>query len=231
MKGDITLLTEKVVLTVENNIYIAVKTIPIPRFLPIPPRTLRLDIVTPKSVMIKAPKGEAQRLWYSTSNAFTLPEPRARVKLYACYTKTAVEDAQYFRGKKGEFNEENTVQILGGGEGYTWYTMRVIYDFKTNRLLAAWIPDTQIGDEGLQIDADIMIIREHQEEATCINLTEHTNSKLTDVKTVYGVMRFNRWVLNNRANPDDLDIDHCSTVKNNNRQYRRKRTYKYLKAK
>ena len=146
-------------------------------------------------------------------------QPGARVKLYACYTKTAVEDAQYFRGKTGEFNEENTVQILGGGEGDTWYTMRVIYDFKTNRLLAAWIPDTQIGDEGLQIDADIMIIREHQEEATCINLTEHTNSKLTEVKTVYGVMRFNRWVLNNRANPDDLDIDHCSTVKDNNRQY------------
>lgn len=62
MKGDMTLLTEKVVLTVENRIYAAVRTTPIPRFLPIPPRTLRLDMVTPSSVMINAPRGDAQRL-------------------------------------------------------------------------------------------------------------------------------------------------------------------------
>ena len=62
MNGDMTLLTENVVLTVEKRIYAAVKTTPIPRFLPIPPRTFRLDIVTPKSVMMKAPKGLAQRL-------------------------------------------------------------------------------------------------------------------------------------------------------------------------
>ena len=61
-KLDITLFTAKVVLTVEKRIYAAVSTIPIPRFLPMPPRTLRLDIVTPSNVMIKAPIGEAQRL-------------------------------------------------------------------------------------------------------------------------------------------------------------------------
>ena len=80
IKGDITLLTEKVVLTVENKIYSAVRTMPIPKFFPIPPRTLRLDIVTPNKVIINAPKGEAQRLWYSTSKAFTLPEPRSRCR-------------------------------------------------------------------------------------------------------------------------------------------------------
>lgn len=77
-KVDITLFTEKVVDTVEKRIYAAVSTMPIPKFLPIPPRTLRLDIVTPNKVMIKAPIGEAQRLWYSTSNAFTLPLPLCR---------------------------------------------------------------------------------------------------------------------------------------------------------
>ena len=78
MKGDMTLLTEKVLLTVEKSIYAAVRTTPIPRFFPIPPRTLRLDIVTPRRVMINAPRGIAQRLWYSTSKALTLPEPRWR---------------------------------------------------------------------------------------------------------------------------------------------------------
>ena len=61
INGLITLLTEKVVDTVENRIYAAVSMIPIPRFLPIPPRTLRLLIVTPRSVMINAPRGDAQR--------------------------------------------------------------------------------------------------------------------------------------------------------------------------
>ena len=69
MKGDITPLTEKVVLTVENRIYRAVSTNPIPKFFPIPPRTFRDDIVTPSSVMINAPSGDAHRLWYSVSKA------------------------------------------------------------------------------------------------------------------------------------------------------------------
>ena len=149
-------------------------------------------------------------------------QPGARVKLYACYAtpegQNDIATAQYFRGTNAAFSESSTVQILGG-TGETWNTMRVIYDFKTNRLMGAWVPDTEIGDNGLQIDADIMIMREHQEEATCINLTENANSKLTDVKTVYGVMRFNRWILNNRANPKDLDVDHCSTFDGNDRNY------------
>ena len=149
-------------------------------------------------------------------------QPGARVKLYACYAtpegQNDIATAQYFRGTNAAFSESSTVQILGG-TGETWNTMRVIYDFKTNRLMGAWVPDTEIGDNGLQIDADIMIMREHQEEATCINLTENANSKLTEVKTVYGVMRFNRWILNNRANPKDLDVDHCSTFNGTDRYY------------
>ena len=149
-------------------------------------------------------------------------QPGARVKLYACYAtpegQNDIATAQYFRGTNAAFSESSTVQILGG-TGETWNTMRVIYDFKTNRLMGAWVPDTEIGDNGLQIDADIMIMREHQDEATCINLTENANSKLTEVKTVYGVMRFNRWILNNRANPKDLDVDHCSTFNGTDRYY------------
>ena len=80
MNGDMTLLTEKVVLTVEKRIYAAVRITPMPRFFPIPPRTFRLDIVTPRRVMMNAPKGDAQRLWYSTSKAFTLPDPRCRCR-------------------------------------------------------------------------------------------------------------------------------------------------------
>ena len=78
MNGDMTPLTEKVVLTVENKIYAAVSVTPIPRFLPIPPRTFLLESVTPKSVMMNTPKGPAKRVYHSVSNALTFPAPRSR---------------------------------------------------------------------------------------------------------------------------------------------------------
>ena len=123
---------------------------------------------------------------------------------------TTVEaTAQYFRGAyaEGSCDNENTVQILGG-EGETWNTIRVIYDFKTNRLMAAWMPNNNEIDTVRSIESDVMIIRDHQNAAQCITFA-NDSSKLTKVKTVYGVMRFNRWVLNNRGGQDNLDVKSC----------------------
>lgn len=151
--------------------------------------------------------------------------PTARFKLYACYTTTVVANAQYFRGAAGAFNNANTVQLLGGS-GSTPYTMRIIYDFKTNRLITAWMPDgTDVSGNPLNIQADVMIIRDHQEGADAITFTDNTKS-LGQVKTVYGTMRFNRWTLNNRyrksdtSNPSfvpsetetDFAKEHCNTT-------------------
>lgn len=129
-------------------------------------------------------------------------QPTARVKLYACYGETTpnVSKAQYFRGAYDGGScgsEDNSIQILGGS-GSTYYTVRVIYDFKTNRLVCAWLPDNSDIDTDLHIQADVMIIRDHQNAAQCITFA-NDNSKLSEVKTVYGTMRFNRWTLNNRA--------------------------------
>ena len=125
-------------------------------------------------------------------------QPGTLVKLYACYPDLNEEKAQHFRGKySNDFTKDVTaVQILGGTSS-EWYTMRIIYDFKTNRLMGAWVPDQNINGT-LEIDADIMVIRQHQEDATYITFTSN-ESELTKVKTVYGVMRFNRWTLNNRS--------------------------------
>ena len=46
-----------------------------------------------------------------------------------------------------------------------------------------------------------MIVREHHESAQCITFAN--NAKMTGVKNVYGVMRFNRWTLNNRTATSD----------------------------
>ena len=159
-------------------------------------------------------------------------KPTARVKLYACYGEKPanVENAQYFRGAYDSNNcgsNANSIQILGG-TGSTYYLMRVIYDFKTNRLITAWLPDgTPVDQAPLNIDADVMVIRDHQQAAEAITFTNSTKS-LGNVKTVYGTIRFNRWTLNNRYrmsdtnNPSDpskwsttetdINKDHCNTT-------------------
>lgn len=120
--------------------------------------------------------------------------PTALVKLYAKYCGRSQE----FKGDTtATFDANHAVEILGGT--YTAETkekMRIVYDFKTNRLVCAWLPSGDITGE-LDINADVMIIREHQGDAQQIRFT-NASSKLDEVKTVYGVMRFNRWTLNNK---------------------------------
>ncbi len=116
----------------------------------------------------------------------------ARAKLTAKYN----ENIQYFKGSAGEFADGTTVQLLGGTYAADKkYLMRIIYDFKTNRLVSAYMPEGEVSDP-LAINADLMLIREHQEDAQQLIFTN--DGALTSVKSVYGVMRFNRWTLNNR---------------------------------
>ena len=146
-------------------------------------------------------------------------KPGTRVKLYACYPEVDEAEAQHFRGEYNNpttFDENNSVQILGG-TGEAWNTIRVLYDFKTNRLMGAWVPESAISTEQA-IAADLMVIRRHQENATCVTLTNE-NSKLTDVKTAYGAMQFNRWTINNRGGADDLDVEHCTKLSGSHRVY------------
>ena len=127
--------------------------------------------------------------------------------------------AQYFRGaydnNNATWDDNNSIVILGGS-GTDWNTIRVIYDFKTNRLMAALVPDQEVSEEKI-IAADVMIIRKHQENATCITLT-NDNSKLTEVKTVYGSLQFNRWVLNNRDS-EKSGIEFCTKKIDNQDTY------------
>ncbi len=120
--------------------------------------------------------------------------PTALVKLYAKYCGISQE----FKGDlTPTFDTDHAVEILGGTYAAdTKEKMRIVYDFKTNRLVCAWLPSGDITGE-LDINADVMIIREHQGDAQQIKFTTN-ESKLDEVKTVYGVMRFNRWTLNNK---------------------------------
>ena len=132
--------------------------------------------------------------------------PSARAKLTAKYNN----NVQYFKGSEGAFAEGTTVELLGGTYSTaTKYSMRIVYDFKTDRLVTAYIPSSEVSGD-VSINADLMLIREHQGEGQQLTFANN-ESKLSTVKTVYGVMRFNRWILNNRANPTDHAKDHSDT--------------------
>ena len=125
--------------------------------------------------------------------------PSTKFKLYACYAQVtpSANGAQYFRGAYdgGSFAKADSTVVLIGGSGSVC-KLRVVYDFKTNRLVAAYIPEGTITSE-LEINADVMLIREHQGDAQQITFSGN-KAALKEVKTVYGVMRFNKWTLNNK---------------------------------
>ncbi len=128
-------------------------------------------------------------------------KPSAYVKLYAnfdggdfCYKGNSGSN---FDGEEVD-GKPNAIQLIGGDADLQ--NVRVVYDFKTDRLMAAWLPgDADITTE-TAINADVMIIRQHQDAGKQITFTG--SGKLTDVKTVYGVMQFNRWTLNNKSTAD-----------------------------
>lgn len=146
-------------------------------------------------------------------------QPGTLFKLYACYPTTDVDKALYFRGEYANNGWTGTdASVLLGGSGDTWYTVRVIYDFKTNRLMTAWIPDNEDINGTLAINADVMVTRSHHDDAKCITFA-NDKSSLTEIKTVYGTLQFNRWILNNRANPNDLTVESCTKQEDNHRVF------------
>ena len=117
-------------------------------------------------------------------------QPGARIKLTAKYNNKI----QYFYGEEGD-RSDATTDLLIGGSGSDKYKMRIVYDFKTNRLMRAFIPDATITTD-LAINADLMIIREHQEDAQQITFS---GGSLSEVKTVYGAMKFNKYTVNGKS--------------------------------
>lgn len=142
--------------------------------------------------------------------------PGTKFKLFACYAEeTPTEaNAQYFRGEYEAtnnpipFGDTKSVVLIGGSGAKQ--KARVIYDFKTNRLMAAWIPSGSDVSGDMVINADVLVEREHHEPAQYITFA-NASSQLSGVKTVYGAMKFNRWILNNRGGSSDDDPDHGKT--------------------
>ena len=120
-------------------------------------------------------------------------QPTAQIKLLSNWG-TSNTITQYFRGG------ESSTETLLGGSGDKWYDIRVIYDFKTNRLIAGLIPSGEI-DEQMAIHADVMFIREHQGDIAQLTFAKKDGKMgaITDIETAYGVLQFNKWTINNKS--------------------------------
>lgn len=116
-------------------------------------------------------------------------KPGAKALLTAKYNNKI----QYFGGS-GPTNTDSVLLI--GGSDANKYKIRVVYDFKTNRMIKAFIPAGEINTD-LEINADLMIIREAQGDAQ--QVTFGASGKLSEVKTVYGAMKFNKYTVNDKA--------------------------------
>lgn len=101
------------------------------------------------------------------------------VKLTADYNKKT----QYFKG-----SADDTEQLIKGSGNY--YTLRLIYDFKTNYLVSGLVGNQTItGDLELE---EVMIVRSHHDEAQTLKIS---NGSVTANKA-YGVMTFKKNTLN-----------------------------------
>ncbi len=111
------------------------------------------------------------------------------VRLTALYNNVV----QYFKG-----SEKEPTALLRSTEGKN-YKIRLIYDFKINKLISAWLAGGEtIEGQDQTLGADMMIIRHNQEKAEQLNF-DPTSRKLSDVRTAYAVMTFDKYFLNNRA--------------------------------
>lgn len=106
-------------------------------------------------------------------------EEGAAVKLTANYDG----NVQYFIG-----GEDKTEEIIGG-TGEDAYVLRVTYDFKTNRLMTAWLPNGSEIKSDVVLKADMMLIREGQNEATQVYFNS-SGISIREIHTIYGVMEF-----------------------------------------
>ena len=116
--------------------------------------------------------------------------PGAELQVTADYN----EKVQYFVGKEGIFN--NT--ILQGSSDEK-YLVRLLYDFKTNELISAYVPGGEV--ENIQnISTNLMIIRQNYSEAKQLVFNGGDMSTRENRKA-YGVIEFTEDYLTNEKIP------------------------------
>ena len=100
-----------------------------------------------------------------------------KIKLTAEYNNLV----QYFKGSENEY------MTLLNSDTEQNFKIRLIYDFKTNHLVVAWLPESTITSD-IELKSNMMIIRRNQEQAMQINFTK----QVSGIETGYAVMTFTK---------------------------------------
>ena len=90
-----------------------------------------------------------------------------------------------YKGKESTFIDDKNIMSIQDDK---YYTLRVIYNFKTNNMVSSWL--LQDVQQDMALSADIMMIRNGQNAPNQLTLNGHSISG--HPKTVYGVMQFDK---------------------------------------
>ncbi len=118
---------------------------------------------------------------------------QARVKLISNYHFNSTDHLQYFKGTDAAWSDASTAEILGGNYSShpdVQHDLRIIYDFKTNRLLSAWLVPETGTVASAAINTDVMILKQNQDDARQITFSE--GDGLTKVDTVYTAIQLDK---------------------------------------
>ena len=81
--------------------------------------------------------------------------------------------------------------VIGSGTDNGVYLVRVVYDFKTNRIITAWMPQGTIEvSTEKTINADVLFVRKENEEVPQINLS--SQGKIKSLESMFFAMEFHR---------------------------------------
>ncbi len=117
-----------------------------------------------------------------------------------------------YNSKVQSFIDDRVLVTSTSGEADEKYPLRVVYDFKTNHLVTAWLPPTTAIKKHLSVAADMMLIRHGQNAAQ--ELTFNGGS-ITDIHTMIGAMEFRK----------DSIVGHVGSFTNETDE---NKTYRYM---
>jgi len=84
------------------------------------------------------------------------------------------------------------VKLLGDSSSTGQQTIRVIYDFKKNRMICGWLPGDLDHDNGeLKIDADMLVVRVDNGKASEIKINDE-EAAISDLNRLYFVLELTR---------------------------------------
>ena len=115
------------------------------------------------------------------------------INLTALYNGTI----QYFKGAEGDPSYPLLASTNVGKE----YKIRMIYNFKTNHLVVAWMPESPYDVQGAeQLGTDMLLIRSNQGQATQIQLNSGAET-INNINTAYAVMTFTKTFVEDDKKP------------------------------